>query len=192
MKALSIKQPWAWLIVNRFKDIENRDWQTKVRGRILVHAGQKIDEFGYRWVRARFTDIVLPEKFEVGGFVGSVEISDCVSESESEWFAGDYGFVLKNAIAFDQLMPYRGQLGFFNPLGDYSLRNCRGSHWHVTVGEGEEQSDLMLDGDPYRTMREAVEAALSHKKEMDEARDRQVESERRRIRKVARMARGLR
>ena len=39
MKALSIKQPWAWLICAGYKDIENRDWSTKFRGRIYVHAG---------------------------------------------------------------------------------------------------------------------------------------------------------
>lgn len=39
MKALSIRQPYAWLIVNGFKDIENRDWPTKFRGRVLIHAG---------------------------------------------------------------------------------------------------------------------------------------------------------
>ena len=38
--ALSIRQPWAWLIVNGHKDIENRDWPTNFRGRLLVHAGQ--------------------------------------------------------------------------------------------------------------------------------------------------------
>ena len=47
MKALSIRQPWAWLIVNGFKDIENRTWPTKFRGRVLVHAskGMTRDEY---------------------------------------------------------------------------------------------------------------------------------------------------
>lgn len=40
MLALSIRQPWAWLIINGGKDIENRDWPTKFRSRILVHAGK--------------------------------------------------------------------------------------------------------------------------------------------------------
>ncbi|WP_245839042.1 ASCH domain-containing protein [Yersinia kristensenii] len=38
MKALSIRQPWAWLIVNGYKDIENRTWNTKCRGPVLIHA----------------------------------------------------------------------------------------------------------------------------------------------------------
>jgi ASCH domain len=38
MKALPIRQPYAWLIVNGHKDIENRAWPTKFRGRVLIHA----------------------------------------------------------------------------------------------------------------------------------------------------------
>ena len=34
--ALSIRQPWAWLIVNGYKDIENRDWKTHYRGRWMA------------------------------------------------------------------------------------------------------------------------------------------------------------
>ena len=39
LKAPSIRQPWAWLIVNGYKDIENRDWTTNFRGRVYVHTG---------------------------------------------------------------------------------------------------------------------------------------------------------
>lgn len=41
MKALSIKQPWASLIAQGIKDIENRTWKTKFRGRIFIHASAK-------------------------------------------------------------------------------------------------------------------------------------------------------
>jgi|ERR1039458_8111645 hypothetical protein len=39
LKAISIRQPWAWLIVNGYKDVENRIWAANVRGRVLIHAG---------------------------------------------------------------------------------------------------------------------------------------------------------
>lgn len=38
MKAITIKQPWASLIVHGIKDIENRTWLTHFRGRVLIHA----------------------------------------------------------------------------------------------------------------------------------------------------------
>lgn len=46
MKALSIRQPWAWLIVAGYKDIENRSWPTNFRGRVYIHASRKFDEVG--------------------------------------------------------------------------------------------------------------------------------------------------
>lgn len=39
---------------------------------------------------------------------------DCVDESESKWFFGDWGFEFENAIEFKNPIPWRGQLGFFN------------------------------------------------------------------------------
>lgn len=44
MKVLSIRQPWASLIVWNFKDIENRNWKTNYRGPLLIHASSKFDE----------------------------------------------------------------------------------------------------------------------------------------------------
>ncbi len=40
LKAISIRQPWAWLIVNGYKDVENRIWVANLRGPVLIHAGQ--------------------------------------------------------------------------------------------------------------------------------------------------------
>lgn len=47
MKVLSIRQPWAWLIVNGHKDIENRTWTTRFRGPIPIQAskGMTLDEY---------------------------------------------------------------------------------------------------------------------------------------------------
>jgi len=115
MKALSILQPWAWLIVNGHKDIENRSWPTHYRGRFLVHAGKKwgreqredLDR-----VRSQFPHLVLPASFDLGGIVGSAAITDCVSESASPWFIGKWGFVLSQPRAWP-VVPMRGQLGWF-------------------------------------------------------------------------------
>ena len=47
MAALSIRQPWAWLVVNGYRDIENRDWPTNFRGPLLVHAGLTMTRSDY-------------------------------------------------------------------------------------------------------------------------------------------------
>lgn len=138
LKAISIMQPWAWLIVNGHKDIENRTWSTTYRGRVLIHAGKKMDTDasdsilqGYHPVTYDGGDDDLPDgllgsyidalpevKNQCGGIVGEAEIVDCVSTSGSLWFVGPYGFVIRNARPLP-FRPCRGQLGFFTP--DFSL-----------------------------------------------------------------------
>lgn len=115
MKALSIMQPWAWLIVNGKKNIENRDWPTKMRGRIYVHAGKKMDPGAVEYIRNEYPDIALPDRYELGGIVGEVTITGCVEESTSRWFYGDYGFTLERGRPIP-FRAYRGQLGFFEIL----------------------------------------------------------------------------
>lgn len=141
VKALSILQPWAWLIIRpditdpaerarayadgRIKDIENRGWATRFRGRILVHAGKTLNAEDYNFDRNDIhmdTDIVLPEfeemKAMTGGIVGAVDIVDCVSQSASRWKTDRaWGFVLANAAPCP-FIPYRGQLSFFDVDGD--------------------------------------------------------------------------
>lgn len=114
MKALSIRQPWAWLIVNGYKDVENRTWPTNFRGRFLIHAGKHLDpamEKIRRDIEARF-HIKLPEDFERKGIVGEAELVDCVKKCPSAWFSGPYGFVLKNAKPL-KFRPLPGRLSFF-------------------------------------------------------------------------------
>lgn len=125
MKALSIRQPWAWLILNAGKDIENRDWPTLLRGRILIHASKVMTRNEYEDALMTAKSISLdhpfpegltlpaPEELHRGGIVGSVEIVDCVQESASPWFFGEFGFVLKEARSLP-FYPYKGALGFFD------------------------------------------------------------------------------
>lgn len=123
MKALSIMQPWAWLIVNGHKAIENRDWRCHYRGPILIHAGKKVDKDTLQDLRDRWhpvlgtvlpNEIVAPDHIETGGIVGEAEIVDCVERSDDPWFVGRYGIVLRNAKPLP-FRPCKGALGFFTP-----------------------------------------------------------------------------
>ena len=113
MLALSIREPWAYCILYLGKDVENRTWPTKERGRIYIHVSKSFDYNGYRWLLEK-SDIIVPtkESFWLGGIVGSVEIIDCVTKYNSPWFFGPYGFVLRNPVK-EKFRPYKGQLGFF-------------------------------------------------------------------------------
>jgi hypothetical protein len=114
--ALSIRQPWAWLIVNGHKDIENRTWATKHRGAILVHAPQKMDQDaleawrdGHCW---RHIPMPPLDELHLGGVVGRADILQVVQSDPSHWFQGPIGFVLGNAhpLSFRPCPGKRGHL----------------------------------------------------------------------------------
>jgi hypothetical protein len=120
MKALSVRQPWAWLIVNGFKPLENRDWRIYQRGKILVHASKVCTRREYEAAVA-FAQPLLPagvaiprlEDLSRGGICGSVDIIGCVTRSDSPWFVGEYAAVLQNPRP-TQFRPMAGRLGFFD------------------------------------------------------------------------------
>lgn len=115
MKALSIQQPWAWLIVHGYKDVENRVWHSNYRGPLLIHAPKKWDQKGYEFVIEKM-DLWVPEKerHDFGALVGSVEMVDCVDDDTSAWFFGPWGYLFINPEVFEKPIAYRGQLGFFD------------------------------------------------------------------------------
>lgn len=120
MKALSIRQPWCWLILHAGKDIENRDWSTRYRGPVLIHAGKGMTRAEYddaktfaHSVDPRAAALPAYEDLERGGIVGQVEIIDCVRSSASPWFFGLCGFVLRNPTPLP-FRPVKGALGFFD------------------------------------------------------------------------------
>jgi ASCH domain len=118
LPCLSILQPWAWLIVNGHKDIENRTWATKFRGRILIHASKAYarkthDQFAEELLEE--FDIKLPafNEIQTGGIVGLATIADCVRDHASPWKMNDcWGFVLKDQRV-RPFVPLRGQLGIY-------------------------------------------------------------------------------
>jgi hypothetical protein len=115
MLALSIRQPWAWATLHGGKDIENRRWRTEVRGRVLIHASKTMTKLDLYYFHASDAGRkCLPDLTDLfyGGIIGSVEIIDCVMQSKSPWFAGPYGFVLRNPVTLP-FRPYKGHLKFF-------------------------------------------------------------------------------
>jgi hypothetical protein len=136
MIALSIRQPWANMILKAGKDIENRDWPTKVRGRVLIHAAkgctqaERDDALSFAEIAVGVRYTVDLKTIERGGIVGSVEIVDCVSESQSPWFVGRYGFVLRDPWPLP-FIACKGQLGFFH-VPDDLLESTKGSGIFLT------------------------------------------------------------
>lgn len=123
MKVLTIKQPWASLIVNGYKKYEFRSWKTNYRGKILIHAGMSIEN-----------DMVLKLKnynleYIKGAIIGEAEIVDCILVDEqfnNELIQIDsvvysknshqatYAWKLENIKKYDNPIYIKGKLGLWN------------------------------------------------------------------------------
>jgi hypothetical protein len=132
MRVLSIRQPWAWLIIHAGKDIENREWGRKypalqrarylaaTRDFFLIHAGKGMTRSEYEdaadFVRSGDdrikTTIPAFEDLQRGGIVGIARLTQVVEVSTSPWFFGPIGLVLQDAASLP-FKPLAGALGFF-------------------------------------------------------------------------------
>ena len=132
MKALSIRQPWAWLIVNGHKDIENRTWATSYRGPLLIHASAGMTLHEYNDVCEFLADdgrlrhleplLPLPKELERGGIVGVVTLTECGRHHPSPWYMGAVGFTLRDAKPLP-FRPLKGALGIFNVPDEFGRTN---------------------------------------------------------------------
>jgi hypothetical protein len=114
MKTLSIKQPWAHLIASGIKNIENRTWQTKYRGRIYIHASQKpsFNNLTLNLSHDQIDEIVMSklyfpwdarsESYSKGAIIGEVDIVDCVQNHESVWAEKSYFPANFNSLPFGE------------------------------------------------------------------------------------------
>ena len=118
MKVLSLKQPFAELILAGKKTIELRNWNTSFRGEFLVHASKNSDKNSM--IKFGFKDLPC------GVILGKVELVDVKPYrdynehnldkdkhlADSSW--GKYGFILKNPKRFDKPINALGKLGFWD------------------------------------------------------------------------------
>jgi hypothetical protein len=133
--ALSIWQPWAWLIVRGFKDVENRTWAPKQKPPwLLIHASKR---FRPGEIVETIKDIraarLIPEdervtlndiKAQTGGIVGIARLTSCLAPSydcRSPWADPDsWHWLLKDARPLP-FHPCKGQQGLFYPTYDLGL-----------------------------------------------------------------------
>ena len=125
-KALTIKQPWAWLIVRGHKRFENRSWTTRHRGRFVVHAGsnrdtvlQLIRSGEYRRLQELY-GLPDPDALAYGAAVGTAQLIDDMPLDEDrdrygphDFAVGPRCFRLASPFAWAEPAPCKGALGFW-------------------------------------------------------------------------------
>ncbi len=120
--ALSIRQPWAWAIIHAGKDVENRSVQAinnglKRSGRFAIHAARGMTRQWYGQASEFMRDIFgieCPDACDLprGGIIGSVEVIGITSISDSPWFFGPRGLLLRDPLPCE-FIPCVGALGYF-------------------------------------------------------------------------------
>ena len=123
MKVLTIKEPWASLIINGYKKYEFRSWKTNYRGKLLIHAGMSLE----KEVVPRFKDYNLD--YQMGYIIGEAQLVDCIKVDEQfnkELISIDpivygksnhvenYAWKLENIKKYDKPIPIKGKLGLWN------------------------------------------------------------------------------
>lgn len=145
MKALSIMQPWAWLILSETpdregwtKDVENRKWNSNYKGPLLIHAPRSYDWPGHHWITRR--GITIPKNLSRGGLVGVVTMAGvvtAVTASKNPFFRGPYGFKFINPIPFQSMVPFPGRQRFFSVEIDFEARLGPGVSLRFGYKKGE-------------------------------------------------------
>ena len=125
MKVLTLKQPWASLVIDGYKKYEFRSWKTNYRGKILIHAGLGKDN-----------ENLIFNKYDLnyikGAIIGEAYIVDCIlidgefNEKISNLnkyvygknHVGVYAWKLEKVKKYDNPIYIKGKLGLWNYEGE--------------------------------------------------------------------------
>jgi len=117
MKALSIKQPWAELILQGKKRIEIRKWNTHFRGEFLIHSSKNSDEkamkeFGFSNLPCGFI-LGKAKLVDVKTYENEVEFNKDKHLHLASMKWGNHGFILENAERINPVEA-KGSLNFWD------------------------------------------------------------------------------
>jgi len=126
VKALSLRQPWADLVVQGKKTLELRNWTVNYRGPLAIHASLTVNEVACR------SYSIQPETLTTGALIGIVELVD-ITQLDTETFTARqaehlaygfyeppvegkplYGWILSNPHELPHPIPFHGRMGLFN------------------------------------------------------------------------------
>lgn len=121
--ALSVKQPWAALLVAGVKAVEVRTWPTRRRGPLLIHASRTPDDRSEGWELVATPELRALAALR-GGVIGAAELADCVRYATAEAFAAAVGL-------------HRNAPGWFVPGGlfGFVFQNPRPVAYHACPGK---------------------------------------------------------
>lgn len=173
MKVLTIKQPWATLIMQGNKKFEFRSWKTKYRGELLIHAGKGVDKDAIKRLKK-----YLPEEIPYGKILGKVTLTDCIKMSPEfkeqllkenrdiytkSSFSENYGWQMENVEVFEDPIEAKGRLSLweYNTLDVYDFMDKNIQYGWIDIYGKEHLNTMKEFRKLYRTM--SIEETLEHK-----------------------------
>lgn len=128
---LSVRQPFANLIAQGIKGIENRSKPLSYRGPLLIHASKKWSDTPVDEIERRY-GVTIPRNLPLGGIIGIVHMPECVSRSDDKFFTGPYGYLLRGATELP-LIRCVGSIGLVRPTAGM-MRQLRAlSRWEQAL-----------------------------------------------------------
>ena len=161
MKALTIKEPWASLIINGYKTYEFRSWKTNYRGKILIHAGKSLE----RDMGKRFKEYNL--EYKCGYIIGEAYLADVIlvdKKLNDELKRIDplvyghsnhiekYAWKLDNIIKYDKPIETKGKLGLWNYTEPIMIH--LDNEWFLKIKNKSKTYELRLYDEKRRKIKE--------------------------------------
>ncbi len=119
MKALSVKPPWPYAIFHPDldKDIENRKIKYResvILGDTIIQSSKSWDREGYLFIKNVLKLPVPPiDQHTFGRLEGIVNITGVLTESDSIWFSGPFGYPMTDKREFERKPRFKGSQGIF-------------------------------------------------------------------------------
>jgi hypothetical protein len=123
MRAISVRQPYAWAIIHGGKDVENRSqraafqFKPAIGARLLIHASKRMTAAEYAVAVAFMAKLGVRhpqrEGLQFGGVIGSVFVRDIVSSSDSPWYQKGATALLFADPKPEPFVPVHGHTGLF-------------------------------------------------------------------------------
>lgn len=146
MRCISVRQPWAYLILEGGKNVENRTWRTGYRGPLLIHASRQwaSHEPGSRRqadmvsaIRIEGKLVQWPPNLPRGAIVGMVELVGYASRVDNPWAEpGMCYWLLEDPLPFPEPIPYRGKQGLFRVLDELVAGQIEAARVQTRNSEG--------------------------------------------------------
>ena len=125
MKVLSIKEPWASLIMNGTKKIETRSWKTKYRGEIYIHASLSKAKI----TKSEVYELIKDMNFKCGYIICKCNLVDCIYMTDEyvndmkinhyeeyicgHYEVGRYAWIVEDVKVIEPIEA-KGKLGLWN------------------------------------------------------------------------------